>query len=747
MTGAELSSFFQQQLQQWPEAATRFAQLKSAVEIRQLCTDGIGLSVQWNPARIVSTKAPVGDATKPIVRPCFLCSENQVAEQFGLPYEGETRILVNPFPILPGHLVVAKTTHEPQTLGTLAKSLYQLATEVPEYVFFYNGARSGASAPDHAHYQGGLRGTLPLERDYAKIAPQLNLLDVDSRGVELLRYVAYPCPLYIVRNAVGEAEAHYAFVDRFLHTLPKEEGRSEADFNLFVWQEAEVLITAIIPRSKHRPICFFADGDEQCLVSPGAIDMAGLLITPREEDFRSMTAERMTKIQAEVGGFLTIDFQEEPVVRVGVLRGEEISVEFLTPYSCDGVIYEGKHTFRFEDSAVAWQEKHWPYLDFKSQHSAGRFIIHDVIIGVNFHWEQQENQTFEGDLSILIEGQGLTAVNKIHTEVYLSSVISSEMSADAPLEFLKAHTVISRSWLFRQLLRKQCWMKQQRMQISEAERMVWYDNDNHLYYDICADDHCQRYQGIKHQNKETILQAIRATKGEVLWYDGAVCDARFYKCCGGMTELFSTCWEDEDFDYLPVIADKKVATDINDATDLCTEDAVKAWIENGADDFCNTTDKALLSEVLNGFDQATNDFYRWTMEVSQEELQRFLQEKAQIDLGDIVALQPLERGRGGRIKRLRFVGTKGTMIVGKELEIRRLLSSSHLYSSAFIVEPIGEKGKVPTHFLLQGAGWGHGVGLCQIGAAVMAKEEYTYQEILAHYYRGASLRRLYAHQL
>lgn len=745
MTGAELKSFFKRQLDQWAEASEHFAQLESEVEIRQLQTAGIGLSVQWNPARIVSTKAPVGGA-KPIQRPCFLCAENQVAEQFGLPYVGGTRILVNPFPILPGHLVIAKTSHEPQTLAKLEESLYLLATEVPEYIFFYNGARAGASAPDHAHYQGGLRGTLPLERDYQKIVPALELIDTDAQDVELLRYADYPAPLYIIRNKASELSAHRAFVNRFLHNLPKEADREEADFNLFVWVNGEELITAITPRAKHRPACFFAQGEEQCLVSPGAIDMAGLLITPQEKDFRVMTSERMSAIMAEVGGFLPINFVQEPIVRVGILRSEEISVNFLTPYIYNGVAYEGNHTFRFDNSHVAWKEDYFSFLDFQSQQPNGRFQIKNVVIGVNFHWEQQETQTFEGDLSIIIEGQGLTAVNHIGTEAYLSSVISSEMSAKAPLEFLKAHTVISRSWLFQQLLRKQRWTRKHKPQILPTERSVWYDNNNHLYYDICADDHCQRYQGIKHESNETVLQAVRETEREVLWHNNTVCDARFYKCCGGVTEQFSTCWEDEDFDYLPVMADKTSTAKESTTIDLSSETKAKAWIDARENDFCNTSDEDLLAEVLNNFDRSTNDFYRWEVEVSQADLQKFLSEKGQIDLGEIMALQPLERGKGGRIKRLQIVGTKGQLVVGKELEIRRLLSASHLYSSAFTVEAVGEEGLPPTHFHLKGAGWGHGVGLCQIGAAVMAKEGYSYQEILAHYYKGATLVRLYEHQ-
>lgn len=739
MTSSILATFIEKQLSEWSAAAERFRQLEQDVQTRFLTEEGVRYAVQWNPARIVSTKA-LTDTTQQLQRPCFLCAENQVKEQFGLPYIGHTRILINPFPILRGHLVIAKTTHEEQCFSTLSESIYSLATDIPEYVFFYNGARSGASAPDHAHYQGGLRGTIPLERDFHHIVPHSKALDC-IQGVTLYHSSHYIAPLYYLQSSSKQKDTHKVVVERFLHTLPKERERKEADFNLFVWKAEETLITVIIPRRKHRPACFYDKGEKQCLVSPGAIDMGGLLITPQEKDFKSMTLAKATALLQEVGGLPLLIGSQEPQLRVGIIHKKEIHINFLTPYLYEGEVYEGKHTFVYSEQQIDWNKARYPFLNFYATTPQAKFKIENVTIGIHFHWEKEEAQIFEGDLSIIIEQESLTAVNHIRLENYLTSVISSEMNPNAPLSFLKAHAIISRSWVLNQLQRRTLCSIHNHAEISPTEHIVWYDSRNHLYYDICADDHCQRYQGLQKEIHPAVAKALEATQGEVLWSGESVCDARFSKCCGGVTEAFSTCWEEKDFSYLAVNYDR-ISPD-EQPLNYQKEATARSWISSTNNDFCHTKDQALLTTILKDYDQQTSDFYRWKVTVTQEEIQQWLQEKLSLQLGAITALVPLERGQGGRIKRLKIEGTASSFVVGKELEIRRLLSSTHLYSSAFYVETFPCHAPVPTHFTLIGAGWGHGVGLCQIGAAVMGAKGYDYQTILLHYYRGATLKRIY----
>ena len=336
-----------------------------------------------------------------------------------------------------------------------------------------------------------------------------------------------------------------------------------------------------------------------------------------------------------------------------------------------------------------------------------------MTIGVNFHWERKETQVFLGTLRLVVEADQITAINELPVEQYLASVISSEMKATAGLELLKAHAVISRSWLLAQMRRREQNVEHKDNFFSfikkDDELIRWYDREDHTIFDVCADDHCQRYQGITKQTSQAVEQALKATRGQILCYGDEICDARFSKCCGGVTEEFQYCWEDTPKPYLISVEDP----------------------------FCNTNDKAVLAQVLNDYDQETNDFYRWTVEYTTEELSKLINDKLKDDFGQIVDLVPLERGKSGRIWKLKIVGTKKTFTIGKELEIRRALSESHLYSSAFDVE------KTPTGFRLKGKGWGHGVGLCQIGAAVMGQQGYRYDEILLHYYRNAEIKRIY----
>ncbi len=364
------------------------------------------------------------------------------------------------------------------------------------------------------------------------------------------------------------------------------------------------------------------------------------------------------------------------------------------------------------------------------------FILHNVVIGIDFHWQRTEDQVFSGSLKFITEKDRITAINLIHIEEYLESVISSEMKATASEELLKAHAVISRGWLIAQIQKRKDKdeKKYQTQFISDTEIIKWYDREDHSNFDVCADDHCQRYQGITRAATPVVKKAVEDTRGEVLTFDGRICDTRYYKCCGGVTELFENVWEPENHPYLQRIVDNPELPEGYDP-DFTKDENIRKWISSEPEAFCNTTDKEVLNQILNDYDLETGDFYRWTVSYTGEELSELIRNKSGIDFGNINELIPLERGTSGRIIRLKIEGTLKTMIIGKELEIRKSLSKTHLYSSCFFPEKIVKDNKI--FFVLHGAGWGHGVGLCQIGAAVMAARGYKYDKILMHYFKGA----------
>jgi SpoIID/LytB domain protein len=385
-----------------------------------------------------------------------------------------------------------------------------------------------------------------------------------------------------------------------------------------------------------------------------------------------------------------------------------------------------------------------PRLRLKPTNSSSSFVVRDVTIGIDFHWQRKQDQEFQGTLSIQLDSDGrLIVVNEIPVEAYLTSVISSEMSAGAHPELLKAHSLISRSWLLAQM---KPWKKERHGHSSlvqsyggEQQLIRWYGQESHEDFDVCADDHCQRYQGVTKVTSPGAYEAIRATFGQALTFGGELCDARYSKSCGGMTESFDAAWEDERMPYLAVSYDGETFP-CGFNLPLTDEANAESWIRNSPPAFCNTNDKTILRKILPDFDQETTDFYRWRVTIAQDELQELLRRKLGVDFGAIRKLEPVERGASGRIVRLRIVGKREKMIIGKELEIRRALSPSHLYSSAFVVE----SDKSNRAFTLIGAGWGHGVGLCQIGAALMAERGYDFRRILEHYYRGAQLSGLYS---
>lgn len=414
-------------------------------------------------------------------------------------------------------------------------------------------------------------------------------------------------------------------------------------------------------------------------------------------------------------------YEGTPLVSVGIVGAESITFT-LNGYGEDG----SSRTATIHNGLIQYDGKAHTRLCFKPQSPDDSFSLMDVVIGVNFHWQRLETQTFRGSLRLLADGGKIWAINDLPVEDYLESVISSEMSAQSSLPLLMAHAVISRSWLMSQIDGKATLNTQE----SHGNAFIrWYDHTDHTLFDVCADDHCQRYQGITKETSPNVAEAIRRTRGELLTYGDEICDARFSKCCGGAMEEFQYCWDDTPKPYLKGIGDTPEET----IPDLTVEENARQWILSSPKSFCNTTDKRILSQVLNDYDQETTDFYRWRVSYTQEELSKLVEKKLGAGLGTITDMRPLKRGTSGRICELRITGTKKTIVVGKELEIRRALSESHLYSSAFVVEKQGDT------FTLIGAGWGHGVGLCQIGAAVMGDKGYAYDEILRHYYPGAEI--------
>lgn len=444
---------------------------------------------------------------------------------------------------------------------------------------------------------------------------------------------------------------------------------------------------------------------------------------------------------------------QEPVITVGILSGKEIGFSFPKEFiSSDGIAICGIQQAVYRKGKICWQEKEYDELSFTPQQDTSSFFeLQDVTIGINFHWERKEVQRFKGELKIIVEDDRLTAINIIPIEDYLTSVISSEMSATASLELLKAHAVISRSWLLNKLKVANGKLKvimhpdntaNFELSTLPSQLIKWYDHEAHKNFDVCADDHCQRYQGITRTSTPQAIEAVFATRGEVLMYEEEICDARFSKCCGGAFEEFQNCWENVKYPYLIGQRDSKTETRL---PDLTKEAEADKWIRTSPAAFCNTHNKQVLSQVLNNYDQETTDFYRWRVCYSQQELSELIHKRSGIEFGKIIDLIPVERGTSGRLVRLKIVGTLRTLIIGKELEIRRTLSSSHLYSSAFVVdkEYKEDEKEIPSRFILTGSGWGHGVGLCQIGAAVMGEQGYKYKEILSHYYPGSAIEQQY----
>lgn len=761
-----IDKFVLDQLSVWPMAASNFRDLKN-VETRSLEVGGLEVRLQHNPARIRSSAAKVDKASLQ-ARKCFLCSENRPQEQISMEFEGRKgrkyNILINPYPIFPEHLVIARNTHVPQSIWHRLPDMTDLARHHPSFTIFYNGPKCGASAPDHFHFQACPRGLMPLENDIDRLLdekkagkPAETLTWLTSvQDAELFHYDKFTKGVFVLTATTSKSMAKLFY--RLLDCLPQREDETEPMFNLLAWYKPKPsqkisgishgrfgeYRAVLLARDKHRSHHYFTDGPDHLTMSPGCADMAGLFIVPNTDDYQKLDPSMLESMLSEVSisgdternviRKLTRSQQE---VHVGIMSGKEIEFEIIS----DGA---GKQKVVYENGRISYNGVLYDELTFDAQTMSAMFaeptfILYGVTIGVDFHWERRQTQKFAGTLKFIVEDDHIVAVNVIGAEDYLLSVISSEMKASASLEFLKAHAVISRSWLMAQIMSRSRHEHDAKPSVKEdftdengvRHLVFWQDRTDHRLFDVCADDHCQRYQGLTMAVGDTVRKAIDQTWGEVLMYNGKVCDARFSKCCGGMMERFSTCWNDTDFPYLEAVPDMPSA-DAETIPDLTVEVNAEKWIMGGVnaeeDSFCNTSDHKVLSQVLNDYDMETADFFRWKQEYDRAELSEIFRSRSGMEIGTITGLKPLKRGPSGRIMLLEVTGTEGSAVIGKELTIRKFLSRSHLKSSAFIVKEDGDK------ITFYGAGWGHGVGLCQIGAAVMSVRGYKYKDILSHYY-------------
>lgn len=764
-----IDKFVLDQLSVWPMAASNFRDLKN-VETRSLEVGGLEVRLQHNPARIRSSAAKVDKASLQ-ARKCFLCSENRPQEQISMEFEGRKgrkyNILINPYPIFPEHLVIARNTHVPQSIWHRLPDMTDLARHHPSFTIFYNGPKCGASAPDHFHFQACPRGLMPLENDIDRLLdekkagkPAGTLTWLTSvQDAELFHYDKFTKGVFVLTATTSKSIAKLFY--RLLDCLPQREDETEPMFNLLAWYRPKPsqkisgishgrfgeYRAVLLARDKHRSHHYFTDGPDHLTMSPGCADMAGLFIVPNTDDYQKLDPSMLESMLSEVSisgdternviRKLTRSQQE---VHVGIMSGKEIEFEIIS----DGA---GRQKVLYENGRISYNGVLYDELTFDAQTMSAMFaeptfILYGVTIGVDFHWERRQTQKFAGTLKFIVEDDHIVAVNVIGAEDYLLSVISSEMKASASLEFLKAHAVISRSWLMAQIMSRSQHEHDAKPSVKEdftdengVRHLVrWQDRTDHRLFDVCADDHCQRYQGLTMAVGENVRKAIDQTWGEVLMYNGKVCDARFSKCCGGMMERFSTCWNDTDFPYLEAVPDMPSA-DAETIPDLTVEANAEKWIMGEVnaeeDSFCNTSDHKVLSQVLNDYDMETADFFRWKQEYDRAELSEIFRSRSGMEIGTITGLKPLKRGPSGRIMLLEVTGTEGSAVIGKELTIRKFLSRSHLKSSAFIVKEDGDK------ITFYGAGWGHGVGLCQIGAAVMSVRGYKYKDILSHYYPGS----------
>lgn len=685
-----LNHLFERQMPLWPACRERYEALAEARE-RVVTADGRDYVLTYNPARAKSAKAKISaDGSLGEERPCFLCQhalpqEQLIEEVETLPLHHKYLVAVNPYPIVDHHFTIIAKEHTRQTLVGRVWDMAFFADLFPDYLIFFNGACSGASAPDHMHFQA-----------------------VPKQAVPMLQW--------------SEDQKRQLGVTSQFPTVTDTDHQ-----NILTWTKGAEAYWLVIDRAAHRPWQYFAGTEEmpatseadRVLISPASLEFCGLVPLSREEDFEKMTPALLTDLLGQC-------WKREPMLHVGIMEGQQI--RFSAEERVHSMNYLADDQMRdvmdYSSNRAEAKEmtEYWCHTE--------PFTLEQVTIGKQFHWQQQEDQVFRGSLHIIAKERQLHAINLIPVEQYLESVISSEMSATNSLELLKAHAIISRSWVLRQIDRGNNEKGESKnenilngLQADSFSLIKFWDHSDHRLYDVCADDHCQRYQGITRASSPLVSQAIAETRGMVLTDEaGEICDARFSKCCGGRTELFSTCWQDEDYSYLQPVDDP-----------YC-DPAFIATLPGGLD--------GVLSQVLNNYDQQTVDYHDWEVSYTRAELSSLVEEKLHLHLGNVLALEPIERGASGRLKTLKIVGTDKTVVIGKELMIRKALSQTHLYSSWFDVEtstnPDGQK-----RFIIKGKGWGHGVGLCQIGAAAMALKGFKAEEILAHYYPGAKITKRY----
>ncbi|MBQ0024543.1 MAG: DUF4922 domain-containing protein [Bacteroidales bacterium] len=738
-----IENMFSRELELHGRAFLNYQALATVEKKSMLSSEGFPALLFFNPARVASVMAKVDEETLRH-RKCFLCpdglEEKQLTTLWDSPAGRQYWIRVNPFPIFDRHFTISVAQHERQQIAGHYDDMLSLAGQIPEYCIFYNGPMCGASAPDHMHFQAVPSGSLPMER----MVREGSVRRISVRnGVTVSKIEKYVEGSFVLQGG-DPASMHEQF--SYLVSLGEiqTEREWEPRMNILSWYADGKYTTVVYFRAESRPQCFFEKNEAQrILISPASVEMSGVAIVSSRDSFEKLDPEKLGQIIKEVSLDSQKSFimeqklkREQALLSVGIFSLPEVSFCFNAPYTFEGRTYEGPQKATVKDGKVLFDGKTYDTVQFAGD---GTFTLIDVIIGVNFHWERRENQTFQGTLKLIVENGCVTAINIIGIEDYLYSVISSEMSATASKNLLKAHAVISRSWLLAQIVKNKtltaCQTPYSATTDTEDELIKWYDREDHVNFDVCADDHCQRYQGIVRSSvSRNVREAIDETWGEVLKYDGEICDARFSKCCGGVMEEFQYAWEPKKFDYLVKRAD---APDEENFPDLTVEENARKWILSSPEAFCNTSDAKVLSQVLNTYDQETTHFYRWDVEYSAQELSELVKERSGVDYGEITDLIPVARGTSGRLWKLKIVGTKKTKIIGKELEIRRTLSKSHLYSSAFVVE------KKDGKFLLHGAGWGHGVGLCQIGAAVMGEKGYSYDKILGHYFPHALIETQY----
>ena len=686
----ELNKFIKDQLSVWQLASSNFRALKTAPS-REVDVFGLKCRIQYNPRRVISSTADTSPAAI-ASRKCFLCADNRPKEQFHLGFEGRKgrnyHIQINPYPIFRGHLVIVRDEHIPQEIWHHFPDMLDFAARYKDYLVFYNGPSSGASAPDHLHFQAIPKHNLPLEDVVDEFLDHPGEPLATVKDASLYKFDGYARGVFALKATTSKSLAKLFY--RLLDCTDRGKGEEEPMFNLYAYVKNGEYRTIVVMRSAKRSHHFYSEGADHLTISPGAADIAGLFVAPFREDYDKADTALLEELLSEV--CISEDEQNMIVWRltrhqekisVGLLSAKEIRFEIIS----DGA---GPQTVKWHDGRISYNGMLYDELYFDSMtlstlFAEASFILYDVVIGIDFHWQQKRTFKYAGGLKFIVEGDRITAVNCIGMEDYLMSVISSEMKSSASIELLKAHAVISRSWL------------KARLKDHKA---------GHEHFDVCADDHCQRYQGLTMAVGDDVCRAIDRTWGQVLEYGGDICDTRYSKCCGGRTELFSTCWEDVDLPYLQSVEDP----------------------------FCDCENSSILSQVLNDYDLHTADFHDWTVQYTTDELSELVRTRTGIDFGTIVALEAVERGPSGRIKYLRITGTLREEVIGKELAIRKALSSSHLKSSAFEIE------KSPDGLVLKGRGWGHGVGLCQIGAAAMASQGYDYRQILSHYYVGAEIK-------